>query len=247
MIDFRCVQGKTSRAMRTLLGEKGVVFAPNNRRDAIVSWGRTIEAGDVPCLNANAGRLNKYEELLQLVKRGISTIPVGKPGGNHFMQGCTMFLGRRFKHTKGKDIVVYNRYPVHTDSDFVTGYIPQKAEYRVWTFRGTCLGVYQKELTYPWKAKKRPGIAWNWRRGYAFKFFKEAPEELKQLGIGAVRALDLDFGAVDVLQAKDGGYYVLEVNTAPGTRGEARQGLTYLATKIARWGQNGFKKRNEWK
>jgi D-alanine-D-alanine ligase-like ATP-grasp enzyme len=37
--------------------------------------------------------------------------------------------------------------------------------------------------------------------------------------ISAVNTLGLDFGAVDLIVAKDGRVYVLEVNTAPGIEG----------------------------
>lgn len=245
MIELRAVPGKTGRLLTSLLIEKRVpINVAGERPSAIISYGVRIKDDTIPVLNANAGKLNKYQELMQLKARGVPTIPHNSsPAGLELPM-----LGREIKHTKGRDIVMFpTRIPTHYDSDFFTQYIPQIHEFRVWAYRGRCLGVYQKILVYPWKAKKRPGIAWNWRRGYAFKFFHDAPEALKQLGVDAVRALDLDFGAVDIIQAeKDKQYYVLEANSAPGTQGP-RQGLTYLATKIERWVAKGFPKRSEWK
>lgn len=256
MIELRAVPGKTGRLLAQLLAEKRVNLTEGPTQ-AIVSYGCRVDS-TLPVLNGNAGKLNKFEELQALDKRGIQTIPYSKdPYTDLWCASAALrnekILGRNLKHTKGRDIKVFEGEGAYSllqpryRCDFYTQYIPQKAEFRVWAFRGRCLGVYQKTLEFPRKARRRPGIAWNWRRGYAFKFFHDAPEALKQLGIDAIRALDLDFGAVDIIQAiDDDQFYVLEVNTAPGTQGP-RQGLTYLATKIARWYENGFKKRNEWK
>lgn len=47
----------------------------------------------------------------------------------------------------------------------------------------------------------------------------DIPDDVKELAVGAVAALDLDFGAVDLIQTKMGKWYVLEVNTACGLAG----------------------------
>jgi D-alanine-D-alanine ligase-like ATP-grasp enzyme len=45
-------------------------------------------------------------------------------------------------------------------------------------------------------------------------------QELKDIAIGSVNILGLNFGAVDVIyNEKENKYYVLEVNTAPGLSG----------------------------
>ena len=45
-------------------------------------------------------------------------------------------------------------------------------------------------------------------------------EEAKNAAIKAVEALDLDFGAVDIIETRQGEIFVLEVNTAPGLEGK---------------------------
>jgi glutathione synthase/RimK-type ligase-like ATP-grasp enzyme len=57
--------------------------------------------------------------------------------------------------------------------------------------------------------------------------------------------LGLDFGAVDVLLGRDGKFYVLECNTAPGVEGEGRQVIQALARKIANWVKKGYPTRKE--
>jgi D-alanine-D-alanine ligase-like ATP-grasp enzyme len=57
----------------------------------------------------------------------------------------------------------------------------------------------------------------------------EIEEQVKQQAIAAVKALGLDFGAVDVIVNKKGTKaYVLEVNTAPGI-----ESPTVLAAYVA--------------
>jgi len=56
-------------------------------------------------------------------------------------------------------------------------------------------------------------------RGWKFSQIKTAKAELKEAAINAVKAIGLDFGAVDCCIAEDGTPYIIEVNTGPGLRG----------------------------
>jgi hypothetical protein len=49
---------------------------------------------------------------------------------------------------------------------------------------------------------------------------EETINEINSISVKAVKAVGLDFGAVDLLISKKGRFYVLEVNTAPGLRSE---------------------------
>jgi hypothetical protein len=128
-------------------------------------------------------------------------------------------------------------------AQFFTPYIRSQAEYRVWTYRGQHLGTYQKVLAHPERYKK---VGRNYDNGFAFQLVREAqiPRAAVELASQAVEALALDFGAVDILHGRDGRFYVLEVNTAPGVEGEGRQVIQALARKIARWEELGYPARN---
>lgn len=54
------------------------------------------------------------------------------------------------------------------------------------------------------------------RLGWKFSIVKKYKKDLADVAIAAVKALGLDFGAVDVCTAEDGNHYVFEVNTGPG-------------------------------
>lgn len=97
-------------------------------------------------------------------------------------------------------------------------YQKKKNEYRVHVFNGSVIDITQK--------KKRKGVSVNTKiRNYqnGWVYCRDAvyiPEGIELLAIRTIKALNLHFGAVDIiwneLQNK---CYVLEVNTAPGLTG----------------------------
>lgn len=255
MIELRAVPGPTGRLLATLLRERDVevtLTLPGQRPvdviAAVVSYGVPVSNGTVPVLNAAAGRLNKYEEMHRLHEKGILVPPHSLDGS-----GLTFpILGRKFKHSKARDIVPilqndrefeWRKQGGHCD--YYVQYIPRQREYRVWGYRRRPLAVYEKVMRYPdrYGVGRTAGIGWNWNHGFAFEFLRNASEALKELGTQAIDALGLDFGAVDIIQDTNGRLFVLETNTAPGVQ-DVRQGISHLADKIARWVAGGFLRRN---
>lgn len=243
MIELRAIRGETGRLLVEQLRERGVdVTTQRGSGNPIVSYGVHVPVGTVPVLNANAGRLDKFRELQRLRSANVS-VP-------DFTQDVNMartmlpILGRELRHMRGRNINLF-RERVGT-AQFYTKYIPKNEEYRVWTYRGTPLALYQKVRRYPNRRRRLP-LVWNWENGYAFDFIHPdnrtgLQTELLAIGVNAVRALDLDFGAADIIIGRDQRVYVLEVNTAPGVEGP-RHGLTSLADKITRWASNGCPRR----
>ena len=134
-------------------------------------------------------------------------------------------LGRLSNGMRGRDIVVFFQMPDilacvrDRRFDFFTAYIPKLEEYRVHIINDRVVKVAVKEFR--GNNSKKHGfnaLVWNKGNGYFFKkvLVKSCPEDIKSLSRRAIRALSLDFGAVDILSGCDGKYYVLEVNTAPG-------------------------------
>jgi glutathione synthase/RimK-type ligase-like ATP-grasp enzyme len=56
-------------------------------------------------------------------------------------------------------------------------------------------------------------------RGWKFSQIKTVKTELKEAAINAVKAIGLDFGAVDCCIVENGNPYIIEVNTGPGLQG----------------------------
>lgn len=101
------------------------------------------------------------------------------------------------------------------DAPLYVKYIKKAREYRVHVFHASCL-IHQK--------KRRTGAAVDYHiRSHANGWvFCNAPNDplavrLSYIAVQAVEALQLDFGAVDIIyNEKHDTLYVLEVNTAPG-------------------------------
>ena len=81
-------------------------------------------------------------------------------------------------------------------------------------FRDRVLRIQGKYLDFP-DQHTNPYIQ-NYGQGYRFRAPNfDIHQDRKDLAIAAVRALGLDFGAVDMLIGEDKKAYVLEVNSAP--------------------------------
>src|SRR5688572_8710651 len=197
----------------------------------------------MPILNARAGMADKYEQLLDLKRAGVRVPPIYGVDTNIKFP----LLGRKRHHRAGKDLVpVFQQEEIEwrrrAGSSFFVEFIPRAAEYRVWVFRKAHLGTYQKFMERPAEYKK---IGWNYHNGFVFRLSAstEIPRGAVDLAVASLGALSLDFGAVDILRGKDGNFYVLEVNTAPGVEGPGRQVIQGLGRHIAEWEKKGYPKR----
>jgi hypothetical protein len=224
-----------------MLAERGLLSGTPR---GVVNYGHGGPS-DLPTLNRRAGTFNKLQELEMLREKGVATVPFSRSP----MDLATPMLGRSLHHTRGNDIIVYKVRPDRTSRrhDFYTQLVEKAHEYRVWSYRKTVIGCYEKVLAYPSRLGRRGRSreVWNYRNGYAYIFRSpnELQESIKELARQAVDAVGLDFGAVDLLTDRQGRGYVLEINSAPGVEGP-RQGITSLVNHIQRWAQSGFKRRN---
>jgi glutathione synthase/RimK-type ligase-like ATP-grasp enzyme len=193
----------------------------------------------IPTLNANAGAGDKYEQMVRMGEAGVLVPQTYMPDDNP-----TQFplLARKRHHMGGTDIRLVMQakelpWRAASGSDFFVEYIPWETEYRVWVFRGKHLGTYEKVMGHP-EMYKRLGA--NYKNGFVFNLVRQGdiPRAAVQSATSAIGALDLDFGAVDVLKGENGKFYTLEVNTAPGVQNGTRQVLRGLADNIAVWARD---------
>ena len=131
-------------------------------------------------------------------------------------------IGRKKRHERGSGFWLCLqemdvRDALEQGADYFIPYVRTRNEYRVHVVGGEVPFMQLKEPSgkpkhrlYPWLRNKNTG----WR-------LIRCPElpKVSGLGIRAVAALGLDFGAVDVLRSDSDELYVLEVNTAPALRG----------------------------
>lgn len=199
-------------------------------------------SGSLPALNAKCSRLNKYQQAIAL-REALGSEAVEPLTYEGAWETGFPLLGRKARHTKGKDIRLvmepYQLEALETVSDFFVPYQCSMYEWRTWVYRKRHLGSYRKVLADP-EAMRRIGR--NHENGFRFERVElaDVPEPVKNLARQAISVLQLDFGAVDILEVTPTQFIVLEVNTAPGVADARRVVIQKLAHRIVRWAESGF-------
>jgi hypothetical protein len=202
---------------------------------------KVIRWGFYEDLHTNCPQINSQESILLASSkfRALRTlaaagVPVPKHCLNNGQQdakffGEGMWLGRKFNHTGGTDVVI--DIEDNDDSDYYTKYIKPHREWRVHVFKKKILFIQKKffaegKLHDDGKVIKKTKISeivrsyGNGWRFYRLKDKNNCPSNVRDASVCAVNALGLTFGAVDVISyGRDGDKRkaaVLEVNTAPG-------------------------------
>lgn len=108
-------------------------------------------------------------------------------------------------------------------------YVPKKQEWRIHVCSGKAVDIQRKARR---KDVADEDVNWKIRNhdnGFIFARNEgiECPQDVINQAVNAVKAIGLDFGAVDVIfNEKEKQAYVLEVNTAPGLSGSTLEGYT---------------------
>ena len=134
-------------------------------------------------------------------------------------EGHTVFARTLLRASSGRGIVVYTTGDQLGQAPLYTKYVKKKSEFRVHVFNNEVIHVQEK--------RRRAGVEdvdnqiRNHDNGWVFCVQNvEAPADVTDQALRAVRAAGVDFGAVDVIyNQKKNEAYVLEINTAPGLEG----------------------------
>lgn len=236
----------TGNLLQTLVNQE----LTGNTADMHVCYGVGLRDG-ARTLNGNCSRYTKLEQAKLLSEGlGLGALQVydTAEAAENAIRNTPLFA-RNLVHSRGRDIRLaleawQLRPLMQSGTGFFTGFVPSNREFRVWTYRNRHLGTYEKVLRRP-EACKRLGR--NYDNGFDFSGIdgENVPQGLKDISRSAIRVLGLDFGAVDIIQAADGRYVVLEVNSAPGVSNERRRVIQALAHRIVRWAANGCPGRRE--
>ena len=169
---------------------------------------------------------HKLESLEILRDRGIPVPDYDTDPEQLVARAGYPILGRRFQHARATDVVLclqrrdWRRQP----RDYYVAYIPTNREYRLHVAGGEVIRVQGKYLDVP--SEYVPWVR-NYASGHRFRAPRRRLHNARlESAIGAVEALGLDFGAVDLIVADDGSHYVLEVNTSPSC--SPRTGMAYV-------------------
>lgn len=189
-------------------------------------------------VNRSAPRLRGVDELvqslaaLQVALRNPVQVAAPAPDVN--------WLGRATDHTGGLDLLRNNA------TDFFVRKEELVREYRVHSFLNRSLRAGMKVLREGWtqgrteadyNAGRQVAHPWvrSWDAGWRISYdgvSLNGKNAVRELAHSAIRALGLDFGAVDIGERADGTFVVLEVNRAPGIEAGT---LEAYVNAINRW------------
>ena len=230
-------QGSASaKALAEALGIKRIKHEGKNVviKDVLINWGASSFANRVlfqarpaaKILNlthAVAKAVNKLESFNAL--KGHANIPEFteslEEAKKWLAEGVTIVERHKLTGHSGEGVRVVEPGQELQQAPLYVKYIPKKHEYRIHVFRDKVFFVQRK-------ARKNdvPDADVNWKvrnlKG-GFIYANQdvvVGEEAKQQAIITIKALGLDFGAVDIIwNERSNKYYVLEVNTACGLAG----------------------------
>jgi len=203
----------------------------------------TIHWGASPC--------DKFEALKRLAAAGIPT-PQWRPDCPPQRPG-EVWLGRRTTHHSGRDILFppsrgadRSYRELYASRDFYVLLIPSRREFRVhvWGEHADRMGFKQQTTEIPRDKKLRRIVRSSecgWQLCYNYEQLctittSDERKELRRLARASCAALGVVGGAVDILQANDGKFYVLELNTAPAL---GENTLDHYVRRICEWVDSG--------
>lgn len=183
--------------------------------DVVVGWGSAVlgnAARDVLVLNPD-GPMPKYGELTTLAEAGVPAVEVSRTRREGW-------LPRRNNHQGGTDLLHPGR------ADYYVKKVDTIREYRIHIFTlpgqepvsiRAGMKVHREGFTapHPWIRSYDGG----WRLSYGEWWRETLLQRTRDTAKRAVKALGLDFGAVDIGTTPDGRDVVFEVNRAPGLEG----------------------------
>ena len=212
----------TGRLLAKALGIRhfGSVVKAGIQPDFLIRWGNAMPvAGRYTEVNSPAAisaASNKLRAFRKFHEAGVS-IPKFTDSRYEAVdlqrQGYTIF-GRTSSGTKGRGIVIYHPGQEIGYHELYTGFVPNIREYRLHVVGDSVIRTQRK---YPERAGATADAPIkNVEHGFVFKApQRKLNKDREDLAVSAVKALGLDFGAVDMVIDENNVAYVLEINTAP--------------------------------
>jgi glutathione synthase/RimK-type ligase-like ATP-grasp enzyme len=186
----------------------------------VINWGNSKAPNFVDFNKANAVALaaNKLKTFEKLKEANLShpEWTTDKNVAKNWLDKDEVLCRHKLTAHSGQGIEEFNG---SQDAPLYVKYVKKMYEYRVHVFKNTIIDIQQK--------KKRAGgdanaKVRNLANGWVYTRNDIIPvkEAGLKLALDSIKALNLDFGAIDMVynQKKDT-YYILEVNTAPGLVG----------------------------
>lgn len=219
---------KSARVLGKALGFK-VLTRPRKSRlqgETVINWGSNSA-------KVFRGKVLNYITSVQEASNKLVTFEVFKANGiecpdyttdievakQWIIKGKTVVCRTLLRSHSGKGIVIASKIEELVKASLYVKYFPKTYEFRVHVFNEKVIDSVQK--------RKRSNVGTGYNKyirshnnGWVFcRDNNKIRDEVKTLAVDAVKALGLDFGAVDICMSKSGICKVLEVNTAPALVG----------------------------
>lgn len=192
--------------------------------DIIVNWGNvskvhnSIYLNDLQAVKTAANKLSTFSALIaaELPVPNIVQLKADLDETKTYFARTNLF-----GHS-GDGIVVGTKNDL-PEAQLYTEFIKKKHEYRVIVVDEEAVDIKKKLKKTEFEGERSPYV-WNLANGYVFaRNGITFPDNLKQLAIDSIKALNLSYGAVDIIEDKNGNLFVLEINTAFGLEGTTIQ------------------------
>lgn len=223
---------KSARVLADYLGIK-VLKQENSKfvgreHDVIINWGSSSSVGNglMRCRIINnpinvAQATNKLVTLNRLRSSSISIPRYTTDPQKALDNFKRVFVRQELTGHSGAGIIVVDTEDVEElpHAPLYTEAIVKKNEYRAIVVGDRVVDLKQKRLSSN-APEDRSKFIRNLSNGWIFaRENLEDVEGLNEIAISAIKALGLDFGAVDIITDREDKLYVLEVNTAFGLEG----------------------------
>lgn len=215
--------GLLARTLQALVDYKVWRGPPKAKRRVNLNWGNKEYPDDgfwwLNKPSAVTVASNKLETFKALEAAGVSHVPYtsSKETAKAWQNKGSVIFARTTGGQGGSGITIVGEGHSSDlpDRPLYTLYVKKKKEFRVHVFRGQVIDVQQKKRR---NGSEADSLIRNHDNGWIFAHMDIVePDGIRDLAIAAVRAVGLDFGAVDIIwNEKQNKCFVLEVNTAPG-------------------------------
>lgn len=145
-----------------------------------------------------------------------------KQEAKQWLDSGHMVLARKLISShSGAGIVIVNPEDYLIDARLYTKYKRKRNEYRVFVMKDRIVDYSMKRRVENWEDLPNFNkYIRNYCNGWVFcRDNINLSDKAKEISINAIRALGLDFGAVEIGETKNGECFVIEVNTAPSLDG----------------------------
>lgn len=215
---------KTGKALAKALGfvhfGKSIVGRPTlllrwGNAVAIPADGRTTEINPASGILRASNKLAAFETWARLEDDSVQypRFTTSQVEAQAWANAGDVVFGRTRSGFKGRGITVYQPNTALGHHELYTLGIPTTREYRLHVVGSEVVRVQRK---YPTVVGTDSAWIKNHAAGFVFRQPRLALHTKRTaMAVAAVKALGLDFGAVDLLVDRSDGTFVLEVNTAP--------------------------------